>query len=53
MGMPSNVIKEPRTFVGLAMYWPNSNQIFVTKVDFHTIVNRLLKTYGRKCKQQL
>jgi hypothetical protein len=31
MGMLSNVDNKLGTFVGLAMYWPNSNQIFVTK----------------------
>jgi len=37
------VVKERGTFAGLAMYCPNSNQIFVTKVDLHTVVSRLLK----------
>jgi hypothetical protein len=42
LGTFNNVVKVG-TFANLAMYWPNSNRIFVTKVDLHTIVNRLLK----------
>jgi hypothetical protein len=43
MGMLSNVVKEPRTSTSLAMHWPHQNQNFVTKVDLHTVVSRLLK----------
>jgi hypothetical protein len=43
IGTLINVIEKPGTFDGLAMYYPNSNWIFVTKVDLHMVVNRLLK----------
>jgi hypothetical protein len=43
MGMLSNVINKLGASTGFAMYWPNSNQIFVTKVDLHTVVSKLLK----------
>jgi len=39
----SIVIKEPRTYTCPTMYCQNSNQILVTKVNLHTVVNRLLK----------
>jgi hypothetical protein len=41
-----NVINKPRTSTCLAMYWPNSNH-FVTKVNLHTIVNRLLDSQSQ------
>jgi len=43
MGMLSNVVEELGTSTSLAMYWPNSNLIFVTKINLHTIVSRIWK----------
>jgi len=43
MGTFSNVVDEPGTYACLAMYYPNSNQILVTKLDLQMVVNRLLK----------
>ncbi len=49
--MFNNVVDKPGTSVGLAMYWPNSNRIFIIEVDLHTVCSRLLQDLQSKMQK--